>query len=516
MKLMQKLLRPFLATTCALALGTAATAAEVELSSNDGLFQFRGELVSFEDGVYSLRTSVGVLNIPALEVTCIGADCPQNTMAQSSFRVVGEPALLQFVVPELLDGYSLEVDTDIEQGRNSGGEQTYRLLSFEGDIVVEVTLAPRSADAAISELIDGSATLALVTRPLTPTEARLLARSGNGPAGADVLERVIGFDGIVAVAGDNVPIDSLSESALARIFSGEVSNWSQFGGPDMPISVFAREAGSEVRAALDSMLLGPVGKGIGPNVISVDSNLGVAAAVKAFPNSIGITGFAAADSARAIGIPDACGTNIAPDRFSIKTQSYPLGSHVYFFGAPGDLSQHAEGLVEFASSGYGQQILRATGYIDVLPEFTPNTAGGFASIIDANAGPLQADYADYGALVSESRRLTTSFLLPNDGTTLDKRGEIDLGNLVRLLRTGELDGQEVVFVGLADGTENTRDRGADAAIAVAAEMLNQARDLESRFQVGFRVAGFADPELATCPDPDVADTRRVEVWVRPL
>ena len=36
----------------------------------------RGELVDFNGTVYTIRTRLGTLNIPAAEVTCIGEGCP--------------------------------------------------------------------------------------------------------------------------------------------------------------------------------------------------------------------------------------------------------------------------------------------------------------------------------------------------------------------------------------------------------------------------------------------------------
>ena len=41
------------------------------------------------------------------------------------------------------------------------------------------------------------------------------------------------------------PVDVISKDDLRAIFTGNISNWKELGGPDAPINVVVREDGSE-------------------------------------------------------------------------------------------------------------------------------------------------------------------------------------------------------------------------------------------------------------------------------
>ena len=66
---------------------------------------------------------------------------------------------------------------------------------------------------------------------------------------------MIGQDGVAVIA--NVDgVNDLTSAQVASIFSGEITNWSQVGGPDMSIQVIIREDGSGTRDCFDSYMEG--------------------------------------------------------------------------------------------------------------------------------------------------------------------------------------------------------------------------------------------------------------------
>ncbi|MEM7616356.1 MAG: hypothetical protein AAF245_14985, partial [Pseudomonadota bacterium] len=117
--LMKNLLGAGSLSAMLLALSAPAQAQEVRLLSTDGLIDFSGTLESFDGDMYALRTNIGLINLPADEVTCVGDPCPSVNEVTSTFTITGAPAIQRFVMPELLDGYSLEVDTDISRGNSA-------------------------------------------------------------------------------------------------------------------------------------------------------------------------------------------------------------------------------------------------------------------------------------------------------------------------------------------------------------------------------------------------------------
>lgn len=57
------------------------------------------------------------------------------------------------------------------------------------------------------------------------------------------------------VVNRSVGIDHLTTTQLAGIYSGKYTNWSQLGGPDLPIRIVGRGAGSGTRQALERYVL---------------------------------------------------------------------------------------------------------------------------------------------------------------------------------------------------------------------------------------------------------------------
>jgi phosphate transport system substrate-binding protein len=69
-------------------------------------------------------------------------------------------------------------------------------------------------------------------------------------------ENVIAYDAIAMVIHPTNSVAGLTKQQVARIFSGQSTNWKECGGPDHPIHVVSREEGSGTRSSFDDMILG--------------------------------------------------------------------------------------------------------------------------------------------------------------------------------------------------------------------------------------------------------------------
>ena len=65
----------------------------------------------------------------------------------------------------------------------------------------------------------------------------------------------IAYDGIAIVTNPGTELPSLSIAQVQSIFAGEITNFSEVGGPDAEIIVISREEGSGTRGAFEELVM---------------------------------------------------------------------------------------------------------------------------------------------------------------------------------------------------------------------------------------------------------------------
>jgi phosphate transport system substrate-binding protein len=72
---------------------------------------------------------------------------------------------------------------------------------------------------------------------------------------ANLVYHQVATDNIVFVVYQGNPVPSLNKQQIKAIFTGDVTNWKKFNGPDLPIQVFAPAPGQAVRSAVEKSIL---------------------------------------------------------------------------------------------------------------------------------------------------------------------------------------------------------------------------------------------------------------------
>ena len=107
-----------------------------------------------------------------------------------------------------------------------------------------VTVQGGGSGAGESQCVSGEFDIGMLSRDL----------SDSGRADG-LVDHMIGQDGVAVIV--NVEgVEGLTTAQVAQIFSGEITNWSQVGGPDQSIQVVIREDGSGTRDCFDSAMEG--------------------------------------------------------------------------------------------------------------------------------------------------------------------------------------------------------------------------------------------------------------------
>lgn len=177
---------------------------------------------------------------------------------------------------------------------------------------------------------------------------------------AGIVENVVAIDGIAVVVNPANDVTNLTQEQLISIYTGEVTNWSEVGGPDMAIVVVGRESGSGTRGAFEELL------DIEDQCAyaqELDSTGGVATTVSSTEGAIGYLSLDALDdSVKAIQIDgvDATEENITAGTYALQRP--------FVMATNGEISEQSElvqAFFEFVYSEQGQEVVSQVGLITV-------------------------------------------------------------------------------------------------------------------------------------------------------
>lgn len=118
---------------------------------------------------------------------------------------------------------------------------------------VHIEIRAHGSSTEFRSLREGSADIAMSSRAIKPAELATLAPLGDLSSAAG--EHVVAVDGLAIIVHPQNPISALDLHSLALIFSGKITNWKALGGPDDPISVYARDDKSGTWDTFKSLVL---------------------------------------------------------------------------------------------------------------------------------------------------------------------------------------------------------------------------------------------------------------------
>jgi phosphate transport system substrate-binding protein len=174
----------------------------------------------------------------------------------------------------------------------------------------------------------------------------------------DLIAHTIARDGIAIVVHPDVPVDGLRLDEARQIFAGEISNWSEVGGPDEIIIVVSREEGSGTRGAFEEMVMGEEAL-IVDTALLQPSNGAVKTTVSTTPLSIGYVSFGYLDgSVKPLAIE-----GVEPTVANAQSDEYPVVRPLNMV-TKGEPTGLAKAFLDFIFSDEGQAIV-AEEYIPV-------------------------------------------------------------------------------------------------------------------------------------------------------
>ena len=212
---------------------------------------------------------------------------------------------------------------------------------------VTVSYDPTGSGAGITGAADKTLDIGLSSRALKDDEK------------ADVEGTTIALDGIAIIVNNASEVEDLTVDQLKRMFTGEITNWSEVGGDDGEIVLIGREAGSGTRDGFESIV---DVKDSCKYAQELTATGAVISAVEANPLAIGYASLSAVgDTVKMVTVG-----GVECSEETVKDGSYEVQRpFVFVTNKSVTLSEQAQAFFDFATSADAADLIRTAGAVPV-------------------------------------------------------------------------------------------------------------------------------------------------------
>ena len=260
---------------------------------------------------------------------------PAETPAQTT-------AAPQAEAPAALSGtVATDGSTSMEKVIGALGE-----AFMEANSGVNFTYNPTGSGSGITAVSEGRCDIGLSSRALKDSEV------ASGLVGT-----VLAYDGIAVIVNPANTVEDLDIEAIAKIYTGEITNWSEVGGADAEIVLVGREAGSGTRSGFEE-LTETVDKCKYRQELTSTGD--VITAVAQNPDAIGYASLASVkDSVKALKV-----AGVTPSEETVKDGTYLIQRPFVLVTKEGvELSPVAQAFFDYATKGQANDIITASGVV---------------------------------------------------------------------------------------------------------------------------------------------------------
>jgi phosphate transport system substrate-binding protein len=359
-----------------------------------------------------------------------------------------------------------------------------------------IEIQAHGSGTAFPDLASGKCDIGMASRPIKPEEAATLIQLGDMKSLA--CEHVVGLDGLAIIVNLNNAVSSLTTSQIAKIFTGEITDWKDVGGARGPIKVLARDDKSGTYDTFKALVLGKAQLVAG--AVRIEDSQELSDRVADDAGAIGFIGLPYIRSSKAIAIGEAGTHPLIPNRLTVATEDYLLSRRLFFYTAasPNPLVRR---FVEFAMGNDGQEIVARNGFVEM------NVKAGAATAA-ANVSP------EYVNTIAGAQRLSLNFRFLPGSSQLDNKALMDLDRVAGFLSSPGRTSGGIVLCGFSDSIGTGQN---NQAISLARAKV-VADEFRRRGIVPATVAGFgaANPVASNQTEDGRQKNRRVEVWLRTM
>ena len=264
-------------------------------------------------------------------------------------------AIVGMVVLGLAMGMAVQAETLQIEGSTTVGPIADAFAEYFKKVYpdLDITVKKTGSGDGAAALVDSRCDIATMSRFMKDKEFKSAVDGGVYP-----VAHVVAMDGVCSVVHPSNPVKGLTKAQIRDIYIGKITNWSQVGGPSMPIVVISRDTSSGTYETFHGLVMEK--KEMGPGVEYVNSNPQAHARVRTTQGAIGYVGIGFLDrNVKAVKVD-----GIMPSRQTIASGVYPVARPLFMFtnGYP-ELGSMVHKFCTFYLTEKGQELVEARGFV---------------------------------------------------------------------------------------------------------------------------------------------------------
>jgi len=219
---------------------------------------------------------------------------------------------------------------------------------------VSFEIAAEGSTTGIAAIIDGTAQIGMSSRPAKPTE-----ESAAKAKGVTLKPTVVAFDGVGVIVNSASPVTKLTKRQVERIFTGDITDWSDVGGKPGKISIYTRNTASGTYSDFKDLAMNK--RDYAPSSQKMAGNEQIAEEVAKNPSGVGYVGLAFIGDP---GVKVVAIDGVRPEKVTVQDHTYPYSRPTFYY-TNGEPAGEGAKFLAFTVSDAGQKIVEKVGFVPI-------------------------------------------------------------------------------------------------------------------------------------------------------
>jgi len=216
---------------------------------------------------------------------------------------------------------------------------------------IRITVRGGGSGVGIASIVAGKVDIGDASRPIKNKELKKARAAGINPVG-----NVVAKDAIAIVVNNANPISKITVDQIKKIYTGEIVNWKELGGPNKKIVIASRDSSSGTYETFETKVL--KGAKVLAGALKLPSNKAVATTVAQTPEAIGYVGLGyVTDALKAVPV-----NGVEASVATVNDATYPISRSLFMY-TQGKPKGKVKNFIDFILSSEGQSIVSEVGFV---------------------------------------------------------------------------------------------------------------------------------------------------------